>query len=137
MNQQNDAVLISSAYKDIIADEIEDFDKKTKILYTIQMKVENEVNVKEVDVSDEPFNIYISGIDIYGSISLKSRSDVNMILTINPKTHKILMTSIPRDYYVQLHGTTGLRDKLTHAGIYGINMSIQTIQDILDVDINY
>ncbi len=137
LNQQNDAVLISSAYKDIIADEIEDFDKKTKILYTIQMKVENEVNVKEVDVSDEPFNIYISGIDIYGSISLKSRSDVNMILTINPKTHKILMTSIPRDYYVQLHGTTGLRDKLTHAGIYGINMSIQTIQDILDVDINY
>ena len=53
-----------------------------------------------------------------------------MIITVNPKTHKILLTSIPRDYYVQLHGTTGLKDKLTHSGLYGINMTIDTVEDL-------
>ena len=60
-----------------------------------------------------------------------------MVVTVNPNTNKILLTSIPRDYYVQLHGTTGLKDKLTHAGIYGVNMSVQTLEDLLEVDINY
>jgi LCP family protein required for cell wall assembly len=60
-----------------------------------------------------------------------------MIVTVNPKTHDILLTSIPRDYYVQLHGTTGLKDKLTHAGIYGVDMSVSTLEDLFDIDINY
>ena len=81
--------------------------------------------------------IYISGIDTYGGINLRSRSDVNMLVTVNKRNHEILLTSIPRDYYVQLHGTYGNKDKLTHAGIYGINMSVQTIQDFLGIDINY
>ena len=59
-----------------------------------------------------------------------------MIVTVNPTTHKVLLTSIPRDYYVQLHGTTGYKDKLTHAGIYGVNKSIETIEDFV-VDISY
>ena len=137
IDKEIDAVLISSSYKDIVAEEIENFENRIKILYTVQIKVDSDIDIKEVDVSDEAFNVYISGIDIFGNISLKSRSDVNMIVTVNPKTHKVLMTSIPRDYYVQLHGTTGLKDKLTHAGIYGVNMSIQTIEDLLDTDINY
>ena len=61
----------------------------------------------------------------------------NMIVTINPDTHTILLTNIPRDYYVQLHGTTGVKDKLTHAGIYGVDKSIATIEDLLDIEINY
>ena len=93
--------------------------------------------VKEVDVTKEPFNIYISGNDIYGNIASVSRSDVNIIATVNPNTHKILLTSIPRDFYVQLHGTSGYKDKLTHAGVYGIDMSVKTIEDLLDIDINY
>ena len=56
---------------------------------------------------------------------------------LNPKTKQILLTSIPRDFYVQLHGTSGYKDKLTHAGNYGINMSIDTIEDLLNIDINY
>ena len=58
-------------------------------------------------------------------------------MTVNPNTHEILLTHIPRDFYVQLHGTTGLKDKLTHAGIYGIDMSVKTIEDLLGIDINY
>ena len=60
-----------------------------------------------------------------------------MIVTINPKTNQILLTSIPRDYYVQLHGTTGYKDKLTHSGVYGINSTVQTLEDLFGIDINY
>ena len=59
------------------------------------------------------FTIYVSGIDTYGDIALRSRSDVNMLVTVNPNTHEILLISIPRDYYVRLHNTTGYKDKLT------------------------
>ena len=81
--------------------------------------------------------MYITGIDTYGDIDTTSRSDVNMIASVNPNTGDILLTSIPRDYYVQLHDTTGYKDKLTHAGLYGTDMSISTIEDLLDIDINY
>ena len=79
----------------------------------------------------------ISGIDTYGDISQTSRNDVNIVATVNPNTNEILLTSIPRDYYVKLHGTEGYNDKLTHASYYGINMAVTTIEDILDIDINY
>ena len=63
--------------------------------------------------------------------------DVNILVTVNKKTYQILLSTIPRDYYVQLHNTEGYKDKLTHAGIYGIDMSISTIEDLLDIKINY
>ena len=137
LDEQVDALFLSASYKSIVDDELENFESNVKILDKIELKVENKVETVEADVKNESFNIYISGIDIYGDISLVSRSDVNMIATVNPKTHTVLLTSIPRDYYVQLHGTKGYKDKLTHAGIYGINMSVNTIEDLLDIDINY
>jgi len=137
LEEQVDALFLSASYKTIVDDELENFSDSVKVLDKVELKVENKIEVIEADVKNESFNIYISGIDIYGDISLVSRSDVNMIATINPKTHTVLLTSIPRDYYVRLHGTSGYKDKLTHAGIYGINMSLETIQDLLDIDINY
>ena len=132
-----DAIFLSASYKDIVSEMIEKFENNINIVHTIKVKSKNKIDVSKINITDEPFNIYISGIDIYGDISMVSRSDVNMIMTINPKIHSILITSIPRDYYVQLHGTTGSRDKLTHAGLYGINMSIETIEDLLDEEIDY
>lgn len=137
LDEKIDALYISGSYLSIIEDEDSNFERKIKIVETIEIEVKNETVKKDIDVTKEPFNIYISGIDIFGNISSVSRSDVNMIVTVNPVTHKILLTSIPRDYYVRLHGTTGYRDKLTHAGIYGVDMSISTIEDLLDIDINY
>lgn len=137
IDQEVDAIFMSASYKDIVSEMIENFDNNIKIIYTIEMQSENSVDASELNVSRDPFNIYISGIDIYGDINMISRSDVNMVMTVNPKTHKILLTSIPRDYYVQLHGTTGSKDKLTHAGLYGIDMSITTIEDLLDEKIDY
>ena len=82
------------------------------------------------------FNIYISGIDTTGNIRNVSRSDANMLLTVNTKTHQILLTSIPRDYYVTLH-TYKAKDKLTHSGIYGIKETVSTVEDFMGIDINY
>lgn len=132
-----DAILMSASYKDILSEMINDFENNVEIIYTVEIKSESGIEASDVNITKEPFNIYISGIDIFGDISMVSRSDVNMIMTVNPKTHKILLTSIPRDYYVRLHGTTGYKDKLTHAGLYGINMSIETIEDLLEEDIDY
>ena len=81
--------------------------------------------------------LYISGIDTYGNINDRSRSDVNILVVVNPSTGKILLVNTPRDFYVQLAGTTGLKDKLTHSGVYGINVSVGTMQDLYGITINY
>jgi LCP family protein required for cell wall assembly len=88
-------------------------------------------------VISKPYVVYISGIDTYGEVGTTSRSDVNIIAVVNPKDKKVLLVNTPRDYYVQLHGTAGVKDKLTHAGIYGIDMSKNTLQDLYDTKIDY
>ena len=135
-NEETDAILIEESHRNIIEEKNEDFKEKTEVIYKIEIKTETENIAKNVNVNKEAFNIYISGIDTYGNIDSVSRSDVNIVATINPKTHQILLTSIPRDYYVDL-ADTGSKDKLTHAGIYGIDKSIKTIENLLDTEINY
>ena len=137
LNKSIDAIVIEDSYKDILAEYNESFNDITKVIYTFSIKVKADDITKNVNVVKEPFSIYISGIDTYGTISSVSRSDVNIVATINPETNQVLLISIPRDYYVKLHGTTGYNDKLTHAGIYGIDMSVKTIEDLLGIDINY
>ena len=91
-----------------------------------------------IDPTEEPFNIYITGIDQWANekgLDLE-RSDVNMIVTVNPKTKKILLTSIPRDTYVKLH-TMQLMDKLTHTGVYGVDETLSTVEDWLGIDLSY
>lgn len=89
-----------------------------------------------VDPTAEPFNLYITGIDRWAGELDLDRSDVNMIMTINPVTKKILLTSIPRDSYVMLH-TYQEMDKLTHTGVYGVDETINTVQDWLGIDLDY
>lgn len=137
IDKKVDALYISATFKAILDDALDGFESKVQILDTTTVKIQNETVAVETNVTSEAYNIYISGIDIFGDISLVSRSDVNMVVTVNPTTHKVLLTSIPRDYYVKLHGTSGYNDKLTHAGIYGINKSIETIEDLFNIDINY
>ena len=105
-----------------------------EILATIRVQVTNKT--AQADVT-KPFVIYLSGIDTYGDVSKTSRSDVNILIAVNPKNHKILLVNTPRDYYVQLHGTTGVKDKLTHAGLYGVDTSVSTLEDLYGIDINY
>lgn len=133
-----DSLLINSNNKELLDENITNFNENTKIIakFSIDMIKQKEKKEKEYK-ENEPFNILISGIDTNGNINKVSRSDVNIIMSVNPRTHEILLTSIQRDMYVQLHGTKGIKDKLTHAGIYGIDMSRQTIEDFLNIDIPY
>lgn len=137
LDKKIDAILIEDSLLNMINEDNEKFSSSTKVIYTFKVTIKSVNGAKDVNVISEPFNIYITGIDTYGDISSVSRSDVNIIMTVNPKTKQILLTSIPRDYYVQLHGKSGTKDKLTHAGIYGTDMSISTIEDLLDTEINY
>lgn len=137
LNNEIDSIIINEGYIDLLENEYEDFSEKTKILDTIKVEKETENNPEKIEEL-KPINIYLSGSDSRsGVISTSTLSDVNMIITINPTTHTILLTSIPRDYYVQLHGTTGYKDKLTHAGLYGIDMSVTTIEDFMGIKIDY
>ena len=151
LNSETDALFLKGSLKSTVEEIVNNYntqnpdtkvlafnDNNIKIIDTIEIKIEvKKIEDDNTDLTTEPFNVFISGVDAYGDISLVSRSDVNMIATVNPKEHKILLTSVPRDYYVQLHGTTGLKDKLTHAGIYGVDMSRQTLEDLFETDIKY
>lgn len=136
-NKTLDCIVIEDSYRAILEELDSEFINTIKIIHTFSLDYEVQDIAKEVDVTEDPFIIYISGIDTFGKISSVSRSDVNMVAVVNPKTYQVLLISIPRDYYVQLHGTTGSKDKLTHAGIYGVDMSVKTLEDLLDTDINY
>jgi len=87
-------------------------------------------------VTEEPFNVCVTGIDIWGEIDQVSRSDVNMVVTVNPKTRTVMLTSVPRDSYVILH-SFGEYDKLTHSGVWGVDETVTTLEDWLDIDIDY
>lgn len=139
LNEEVEAILIEDAEKKMLEEDNEEFLNNKEVIYNFSIDIKmNDKLAKEVDISKKPFNVYISGIDSYGKITSVSRSDVNMLVTVNPETNKILFTSIPRDYYVKLHGIkTTYKDKLTHAGIHGIDMSVKTVEDLLDTDINY
>ena len=136
---QVDAILVNEAYRAMLEVNHENFDYETKVIHQCEYKTEKDTasdNLKETNIQNGIFTVYISGIDTYGKVSTKSRSDVNMLLTVNTNTREILMVSVPRDYYVTL-GTIGQKDKLTHAGIYGIDESVATLSKLYDTDINY
>ena len=130
-----DAAIYNQALDGLITDAIEDYSEQVRVLY--QYGIETEIEQENVDV-EEPFNVYISGIDVDGPITTNSRSDVNIIMTVNPNTKKILLTTTPRDYYVQIPDISGeQRDKLTHAGIYGVDASMRTLEQLYGIDISY
>lgn len=137
LNGNVDAAVFNEGYMGIIDDSIEGFSDSVKTLYQYGIKTK----VKTTDVKNstkDPFNVYISGIDVSGPITTNSRSDVNLIVTVNPQKKKILITTTPRDYYVTIPDISGeQRDKLTHAGIYGVDSSMKTLEQLYGININY
>lgn len=132
-------IVYNTAYNDSLAEHYPTFGEDVRELKHIEIKtkVENTGGSK-MNVTKEPFTVYISGIDTEGSIETTSRSDVNMLVTVNPITKQILMTSIPRDYYVTLPGVSdGYYDKLTHAGLYGVECSVDTLSELFGIEIDY
>jgi LCP family protein required for cell wall assembly len=140
-----DAIVLNEAYRSNVCD-LEDyanFNNDTKVIHkTVYYTKENSSSLAVSDITSKPFNILISGNDSFGSLDENSRSDVDMLVTINPVTSTILLTSIPRDSYVKevcndYACNYGVYDKLTHTGIYGVDTTKNTIENLLDIDINY
>ena len=129
------AVILPDAYVDVITDTdgYETFEDDIRLLYTVQWEEE----LEEADANENVFTVLISGIDTDGAISTKSRSDVNILAVVNRNTHQVQLISTPRDYYVALSISDGVKDKLTHSGIYGVQVTMDTIGMLYDVDVDY
>ena len=140
-----DAIVLNEAYRSNVCD-LEDytnFNNDTKVIHkTVYYTKENSSLLAVSDITSKPFSILISGNDSFGSLDDTSRSDVDMLVTINPVTSTILMTSIPRDSYVEevcddYACNYGAYDKLTHTGLYGVDTTKDTVENLLGIDINY
>lgn len=132
----SDDIFLSKSSFDMYEEQNTSITEQTKIVCSVFIEKESDTAAKTVDVTKEPFNVYITGLDTTGTIDVQSLSDVNMIVSVNPKTKKILLTSIPRDYYVVLHDEQQW-DKLTHTGAKGASATVATVEDLMGCDINY
>lgn len=136
ITKKTDFIVLNEAYRSVIKDFIPEFDDLTEVVGDKEFTRINKLSDQAEDKNS--FNLYISGIDTYGPIETVSRSDVNLIVSVNQNTRKILITTIPRDTYVPIAGGgNNQKDKLTHAGIYGIDSSIKTLENFLDTKIDY
>ena len=132
----DNVILVSNSGYKLIKSNIKGFKKNTEVIYKIKVKKRGDDTSKAVDVTKDSFNVLISGLDSWGTIDEGGLCDVNMVMTVNPQTRQVLLTSIPRDSYIPLH-SFGAKDKLTHSGIYGSEETRKTLEDFLGVDINY
>ncbi len=133
-----EAIVLNENYRTLIEESDSDFSTKTIVIDQIQRTVAiDSGNTSDASLTDSTFNMLISGIDTYGDIDTSGRSDVNMLVTVNPTTKEILLTSIPRDFYAPLYGNAKMYDKLTHSGLYGIDCTMQTVASLLDTKIDY
>lgn len=132
------AIIYNDAYTSILEEAFEGYSNAVKIIYSHEITSEIKNTAADVKVADDTFTVYISGIDVYGAIETNSRSDSNIIATVNPTTHQILLVTTPRDYYVEIPGVSGgQKDKLTHAGIYGVDASMATLEELYDTEIDF
>lgn len=145
-NGEVDSIIINESSRSQILDmeSYADFDNNTRVVYQTSYKVENTDKANAVsDITSKPFNVLISGSDTRGGFDENGRSDVIMVATINPKTSTILLTSVPRDYYVSTACDAadgcmqGALDKITHTGIHGTNTTKRTVEQLLGIEINY
>lgn len=135
-----DAIFLNENYISILSEmpEFEGIDSKIKKVCAREFKTEVDIRNNGQYISgNDVITIYISGIDTYGAPSVTSRSDVNIICSINTKTHQILLVNTPRDFYVPLSVSGGIKDKLTHAGIYGVDCSLDTLSMLYGIQIDY
>ncbi len=130
------AILIDSATDTVLRENDTVYASSTKSIYNYEITVKTNVAEKNVDITKNTFSVYISGVDTYNKIATKTRSDVNIVMTVNPVTKKIVMAHIPRDYYVTLYGKNS-KDKLTHASLYGIDTAMKTVENFTGIKIDY
>lgn len=137
-NSEVGAIIYNEAFLENIVEQHPTFSEDIRVLDNVKIETKVEVAKSDKDVTDDAFTLYITGIDTYGGIATSGRSDVNILATVNPNTRQILLTTTPRDYYVAFPGVTnGELDKLTHAGIYGVDCSMDTLGELYGIKVDY
>lgn len=136
-DKTNEIIIFNEAYRGLIETTITNFKNDTRIIKQYTFKNPNSKSKVNLVNDSSPFNIYISGIDTHDPIGTEGLSDVNIVATVDPIEKKLLLLTIPRDSYVPIAlGGNNQKDKLTHAGIYGVDSSMQTIENLLDIQID-
>lgn len=132
-------IIVNSGNFDAMIEEDETYKDYIRIIDTIEIKSKVVNTATNIAVTEDPFVVYLSGIDTRsGKLPAKSLSDVNILLVVNPVDRELLMVNTPRDYYVNLHGIKGNKDKLTHAGLIGgVKLSTSTLEDLYEIKIPY
>lgn len=143
---ETEVIVLNESYRSNVEDieEYKNFNENTRVIYQTTFEVEDTNKVNAVsDITQHAFNVLITGSDSRVGIEENARSDVNMVVTINPTTNTILLTSIPRDYYVTTvcdaadGCANGSLDKITHTGVTGVNTTKKTIESLFGIEINY
>ncbi len=131
------AMAISDSYLKMLYANTEGLQEQVEVVKTYQRSVPIQETASTKDVTKEPFTILISGMDEIGSPDQNLRSDVNILLMVNPLTNHVQMISFPRDVYIPNAATNFTNDKLTHTGLYGIDSTVQSIENFLGIDIDF
>lgn len=139
LENEQKVILFNEGYRAIVEEGVKDFSEKTRIIDSVVIeRTKQKTEDTTVKNAEGCYNIYVSGNDNYGTLSNISRSDVNLILSVNTNTKKILITTVPRDSYVRIPGRGNNQfDKLTHAGIYGVETSQKTLENLFGIKIDY
>ena len=117
-------------------DEYENFEKDTRVIYSIDVETANPVIQGSAELTKEPFALFFGGNDEEGELKLFGKTDVDMVVIVNPTTYQILMISFPRDSYVPNPQAGNYADKLTHLGVSGIDNTLTSLSGLLDIEIN-
>lgn len=143
------AIIYNEAYLSQVERVLREYGKSIRVIYRGTVRVEMDFGGSDSNITKEPFCVYISGIDVFvdpqtgeavnsSGETGQGRSDVNILAVVNPTTQQILLVTTPRDYYVSIPGVSGGEpDKLTHAGLYGIDASMATLEELYETEINY
>lgn len=152
------AVILNSAYVELLEDEelYTDFSEKSRILYSMVVSdrdlealmaeqtistetesAEETEGISEKGITGKPFIVYVSGSDTRSNYLTTSRSDVNILMVVNPVTKQVLLVNTPRDYYIDFPSGNGAKDKLTHCGMYGISCSIEALETLYHTSVDY
>ena len=143
-NGEVGAIIMNEKFRSLVLESFDTFNLDTRVLSSYQYTNINTNVVKKPEAEkmelpeSNAFCVFLSGIDTFGDVNAVSRSDVNIIAAVNPDSKQVLLLTTPRDYYVELPFFDGCLDKLTHAGIYGIDISIETLENLYGIEIgNY
>ena len=143
------AIVYNEAYLSQLEKVLNEYGESIRVIYREKIRVEMDFGGTDRNITKEPFTVYLSGIDVYVDSDTgeavnssgetgQGRSDVNILAVVNPTTQQILLITTPRDYYVNIPGVSGgTPDKLTHAGLYGIDASMATLSELYETDIKY